>query len=133
MGICLGLSYPALEEVVGAGLFIWLGRCSSLVVFACGSSEVAPPPLPPLFQNILGSIFLFVVAMIFWAMVEIIGTYLRGLDVLAQGPLDPKIVDRFAQSIFKTFGMASKQISNIGKTTIKPQRTSKTSTKHSTK
>jgi hypothetical protein len=117
---------------VGAGLFIWLGRCSSVVVFVCGSSEVAPPPLPPLFQNILGAIFLFVVAMIFWAMVEIIGTYLRGLDVLAQGPLDPKIVDRFAQSIFRTFGMASKQIGNIGKTTIKPQRTSKTSTKRST-
>jgi len=65
-------------------------------------------------------------------MVEIIGTYLRGLDVLAQRPLDPKIVNRFAQNIFQTFGMASTQIGNIGKATIKTQRISKTSTKHST-
>ena len=119
---------------MGAALFIWLGRCSSVVVFACGGSEVVPPlpPPPPPFQNILGAIFLFVVAMIFWAMVEIIGTYLRGLDVLARRPLDPKAVYRFAQYIFKTFGMASQQIGNIGKVTIKSQRTSKTSSKHST-
>ena len=118
---------------MGAALFIWLGRCSSLMVFACGSSEVASPlpPPPPPFQNILGAIFLFVVAMIFWAMVEIIGTYLRGLDVLAQGPLDPKMVNRLSQYIFKTFGMASKQIGNIGKATLKSPRTSKTPSKHS--
>jgi len=111
---------------VGAELFMWLGRCASLVVFALGGSEVAPPlqPPPPPLQNILGAIFLFVVAMIFVAMVEIIGTLLRGLDVLGSGPVDPTKVDQYAASIFKTFGMATTQIGNIGKATIKPNHTS---------
>lgn len=117
---------------MGAALFIWLGRCSSFMVFACGGSEVAPPlqPPPPPFQNIMGAIFLFVVAMIVWAIGDIVGTFLRDLDVLARQPHDPKIVYRFAQYIFKTFGMATREINNIGKSTIQSQRTTKASSKH---
>jgi hypothetical protein len=118
---------------VGAALFIWLGRCSSFLVFACGGSEVVPPfpPPPPPFPNVMGAIFLFVVAMIIWAIGDIVGTFLRDLDVLARQPHDPKIVYRFAQYIFKTFGMATREINNIKKVTIQSQITSKTSSKHS--
>jgi hypothetical protein len=108
---------------MGPLLFIWLGRCSSLVVFAVGGSEVIPPlpPPPPAPQNILGAIFLFVVAMIIVAMVEIIGILLRKLDVLASGPVDPDTVDRYAVSIFGAFGMAITQIGSIGKAIFKPR------------
>jgi hypothetical protein len=118
---------------VGAALFLWLGRCSSFLVFACGGSEVVPPlpPPPPPFQNIMGAIFLFVVSMIIWAIGDIVGTFLRDLDVLAGQPHDPKIVYRIGQYIFKTFGMATRQINNIGKATIQPRRTSKSTAKHS--
>ena len=79
---------------MGAVLFVWLGRCSSVMIFACGGSQVVPPlppPQPPL-PHTMGAIFLFVVAMIIWAMCEIVGTFLRDLDVLAQQPHDPRIV-----------------------------------------
>jgi hypothetical protein len=119
------------REPVGAALFMWLGRCSSFMVFACGGSQVVPPlpPPPPPFPNIMGAIFLFVVAMIMWAIGDIVGTFLRDLDVLARQPHDPRIVYRFAQYIFKTFGMATREINNIGKATIKSQRTSRASPK----
>jgi hypothetical protein len=103
------------------------------MVFACGGSQVVPPlpPPPPPFQHIMGAIFLFVVAMIIWAIGEIVGTFLRDLDVLARQPHDPKIVYRLAQYIFKTFGMATREINNIGKATIEIQRRSKTPRKDS--
>jgi hypothetical protein len=96
---------------MGTAFIIWLGRCSSFVVFACGGSEVVPPlpPPPPRFPNILGAIFLFVVATIFGSMVEIVAIQLRDLDTIARQPHDPKIVYRSAQNIFKTFGLASQQ------------------------
>jgi hypothetical protein len=116
---------------VGAAIFLWLGRCSSFLVFACGGSEVVPPlPPPPPFQNIMGAIFLFVVSMIIWAIGDIVGTFLRDLDVLARQPHDPKIVYRVAQYIFKTFGMATREINNIGKATIRSRRASKSSETH---
>jgi hypothetical protein len=109
---------------VGAVLFIWLGRCSSIVVFACGGSQVVPPlpPPPPPFEHVLGAIFFFVVAMIIWATVEIVGTLLRDLDVLARQPHDARTVYRFAQYIFKTFGLATREIHSIGKETLRAQR-----------
>jgi hypothetical protein len=88
---------------------------------------VVPPLPPPPAPNILVAIFLLVVAMIFVAMGEIIGTLLRGLDVLSNGegtgPVDPTKVDQYAKSIFGIFGMASTQISNIAKATIEPKDT----------
>src|SRR5690242_6129977 len=99
------------RRAMGAALMIWMGRCSSFVVFAVGGSEVTPPlqPPPPPFQNVLGAIFLFVVAMIFGAMAEIVGTYLRSLDVLGRdsgsGRVDPRMIHRYSKYIFKTFGM----------------------------
>lgn len=109
---------------MSAEFFMWLGRSSSLVVFVLGGFEVALPlqRLPPPLLNILQAIFLFVVAMIIVAMVEIVGTLLRNLDVLGSAP-DPTKVDQVATSIFRTFGMAIRQIGNIGKTTIKPEHT----------
>jgi hypothetical protein len=114
------------EEAVGAELLVWLGRCSSVVVFAAGGSQVTPPlqPPPPPFQNILGAIFLFLVSMIFGAMAEIVRAYLLSLDGLisgdrGSGPVDPTKIDRYAQSIFKAFGMAITQIGSSGKTVIK--------------
>jgi hypothetical protein len=108
---------------MGAELFMWLGRCSSLMVFALGSLEVVPPlpPPPPAPQNILGAIFLFVVAMIIVAMVEIIGIILRKLDVLASGQVDLDTIIQYAKSIFEVFRMGVTQIGNIGKATIKPE------------
>jgi hypothetical protein len=121
------------EDTVGAAIFLWLGRCSSFLVFACGGSEVVPPlpPPPPPFLNIMGAIFLFVVSMIIWAIGDLVGTFLRDLDVLAQQPHDPKIVYRMGQYIFKTFAMASRQINNIGKATIQSRKSSKSTAKHS--
>jgi hypothetical protein len=118
---------------VGAALFIWLGRCSSLTVFACGGSEVVPPlqPLPPSLQHVLEAIFFFVVAMILWAIADIIGTLLRDLDVLAQRSHDPKAVYRFAHYIFKIFGLATREINHIGNATLQSPTTSKRSSKRS--
>jgi hypothetical protein len=112
---------------------MWLGRCSSFVVFACGGSEVVPPlpPPPPPLQQVMEAIFLFVVAMILWAIGDIIGTLLRDLDVLAQRSHDPRAVYRFARYIFKTFGLATREINNVAKVTLQPQTTSKTSSKRS--
>jgi hypothetical protein len=64
-----------------------------------------------------------------FATVEIVGTFLRDLDVLARQPHDPRIVYRFAQYIFKTFGMATREIHNIGKETVQSPKTSKKSAK----
>ena len=112
---------------MGSLLFVWLGRCSSCVFFMVGGLEVVPPLPPPPAPNILVAIFLLVVAMIFVAMGEIIGTLLRGLDVLSNGegagPVDPTKVDQYAKSVFGIFGMASTQISNIAKATIEPKDT----------
>ena len=90
---------------MGAEPFKWLGRCSSLVLFAVGGSEVVPPlpPPPPGPLNIMGAIFLFLVAMIFWVMVELIDELLRG-----DGGNDPKNVLRRAEDIFKIFGLGIK-------------------------
>jgi hypothetical protein len=99
------------------------------MVFASGGSQVVPPipPPPPPFPHIMAAIFLFVVAMIIWALGEIVGIFLRDLDVLASQPHDPKIVYRFAQYIFKTFEMSTREINSIGNVTISPHRTSKKS------
>src|SRR5215472_2420559 len=112
---------------------MWLGRCSSFIVFACGGSEVVPPlpPPPPSLQQVMEAIFLFVVAMILWAIGDIIGTLLRDLDVLAQRSHDPRAVYRFARYIFKTFGLVTREIHNVVKVTLQPQTTSKTSSKRS--
>jgi hypothetical protein len=106
---------------VGASLFIWLGRCCSLVVFAVGGSEVIPPlpPPPPAPQHILGAIFLFVVAMIIVPMVEIIGILLRRLDVLASGPVDLDTINKYAAAIFGAFALGITQIASIGKAIFK--------------
>jgi peptidoglycan biosynthesis protein MviN/MurJ (putative lipid II flippase) len=103
------------------------------MVFASGGSQVVPPlpPPPPPFQNVMGAIFLFVVAMIIWATADIVATFLRDLDVLARQPHDPRVVYRFAQYIFRTFGMGTRQINSIGNATIASQRISKASSKQS--
>jgi hypothetical protein len=110
---------------VAGALFLFHGFCVRRL-----KSGASPPAAAAAISEHNGSDFLFVVAMIVWAIGDIVGTFLRDLDVLARQPHDPKSVYRFAQYIFKTFGMATREINNIGKATVQSQRASKTSSKH---
>ena len=104
---------------MGAVLFLWLGRGACLAVFACGGSELTPPPVPPPFQQVLAGIFVFVVAMILLATVEIVTTQLRDLPAVV-GPKKKSqaSVATVARGIFSTFGMATQAIVNIRRATI---------------